>query len=68
MIFCYNENKMPIFNINGELIRSKKIEHGTEFIPCINKYLGLIRDHIEMSRRTYQNNAALTTNLYLLMI
>ena len=68
MIFCYNENKMFILNINGELIRSKKIEHGTEFIPCIDKELGLIRDHIEMRRRIYQNNTALSTNLYFPMI
>ena len=68
MIFCYNENKMFVFNINGELIRSKKIEHGTEFIPCIDKDLGLIRDHIEMRRRIYQNNTALSTNLYFPMI
>ena len=68
MIFCYNENKMFIFNINGELIRSKKIEHGTEFIPCIDKDLGLIRDHIEMRKRIYQNNTALSTNLYFPMI
>jgi hypothetical protein len=68
MIFCYNEHKMFIFNINGELIRSKKIEHGTEFIPCIDKDLGLVRDHIEMRRRIYQNNTALSTNLYFPMI
>ena len=68
MIFCYNEYKMFVLSINGELIRSKKIEHGTEFIPCIDKDLGLIRDHIEMRRRIYQNSTALSTNLYFPMI
>jgi len=68
MIFCHNDNKMFVFSINGELIRSKNIEHGTEFIPCIDKDLGLIRDHVEMRRRIHQNNTALSSDLYFPMI
>ena len=68
MIFCHNEKKMFVFSINGELIRSKKIEPGTEFIPCIDKDLGLIRDHVEMRRRIHQNNTAVSTDLYFPMI
>ena len=64
MIFCHNETKMFVFSINGELIRSKNIEPGTEFVPSIDKDLGLIRDHVEM--RIYQNNknTALSKELY----
>ena len=54
MIFCHNETKMFVFSINGELIRSRSIEPGTDFIPSIDKDLGLIRDHVEM--RIYQKN------------
>ena len=68
MIFCHNDNKMFVFSINGELIKSKNIEHGTEFIPCIDKDLGLIRDHVEMRRRIHQNNTALSSDLYFPMI
>ena len=70
MIFCHNETKMFVFSINGELIRSKNIEVGTEFIPCIDKDLGLIRDHVEMRTRIYQNNknTVLSKDLYFPLI
>ena len=68
MIFCHNESKMFVFSINGELIRSRQIEPGTEFIPSIDKDLGLIRDHVEM--RIYQNNknTVLSKELYFPLI
>ena len=68
MIFCHNETKMFVFSINGELIRSRSIEPGTEFIPSIDKDLGLIRDHVEM--RIYQNNknTVLSKELYFPLI
>ena len=70
MIFCHSDTKMFVFSINGELIRSKKIEAGTEFIPCIDKDLGLIRDHVEMRTRIYQNNknTVLSNDLYFPLI
>jgi hypothetical protein len=70
MIFCHNETKMFIFSINGELIRSRNIEAGTEFIPCIDKDLGLIKDHVEMRTRIYQNNknTVLSKDLYFPLI
>ena len=55
MIFCHNLRKMYVFSINGELIRSRAIEPGTEIIPCIDKDLGLIRDHVEMITRQNKN-------------
>ena len=68
MIFCHNESKMFVFSINGELIRSRSIEPGTDFIPSIDKDLGLIRDHVEM--RIYQNNknTVLSKELYFPLI
>ena len=70
MIFCHSDSKMFVFSINGELIRSRKIEAGTEFIPCIDKDLGLIRDHVEMRTRIYQNNknTVLSNDLYFPLI
>ena len=55
MIFCHNLRKMYVFSINGELIRSRAIEPGTEILPCIDKDLGLIRDHVEMITRQNKN-------------
>ena len=64
MIFCHNEKKMFLFSINGELIRSRNIEMGTEFIPCIDKDLGLIKDHVEMITRQSNKNIVLSKDLY----
>ena len=70
MIFCHSDTIMLVFSINGELIRSRKIEPGTEFIPCIDKDLGLIRDHVEMRTRINQNNknAVISNDLYFPLI
>ena len=70
MIFCHTDTKMFVFSINGELIKSKKIENSTEFIPCIDKDLGLIRDHVEMRTRMHHNNknTVLSKDLYFPLI
>ena len=70
MIFCHTSTNMFVFSINGELIRSRKIENSTEFIPCIDKDLGLIRDHVEMRTRMHQNNknTVLSKDLYFPLI
>ena len=64
MIFCHNRKKMYVFSINGELIRSRDIEPGTEFVPCIDKDLGLVRDHVIMMARQNNKNTILSKDLY----
>lgn len=48
MIFCHNTSSAYVFSINGELIKAGKSPVGANFVPCIDKYLGIVKDFIEM--------------------
>ena len=51
MIFCYNEEFMFVFTINGELINKKEKKKYIDIYPCIDKSLGLISDSIRTEKK-----------------
>ena len=50
MIFCYNELYIFVFTINGELIRKKEKDKFIKLYPCVDKSLGLIKEHIRIKK------------------
>ena len=55
MIFCYDELNMFLFTVNGELIRKKEKDKFFILKPCVDKYLGLIKDCIIIKKFTSNN-------------
>ena len=51
MIFCHNSENYYFFSINGEMFKSEKVEEGEEFFPCIDKYIGVLKDVIKVSKK-----------------
>ena len=50
-IFCYNAENYFFFSINGEMIKSKEVGEGVEFVPYIDKYTGVLKDYIKLKKQ-----------------
>ena len=65
MIFCYNKENYFFFSINGEIIKKEKVNKGEEFYPCIDKYLGLFKDFVEMRKKRENSSSIESKNIFL---